>query len=205
MNTAPRIAIVDDDRDVRESLKVLLEAAGYVVHPYQSAKAVLADEFAAQCGCLIADIRMPEMDGLELQLELVRRGYALPVIVMTGHADVPLAVRAMKAGAADFIEKPYSPDEMLQSVRNALELGKKTLGKLAEAKRALEALAVLTPREREVFDQIVAGRPNKVAAYELGISPRTVEIHRAHVMSKMNVRSLSDLVRISLAAASGVN
>ena len=203
MNAPARIAIVDDDRDVRESLKVLLEAAGYVVLPYNSAKAVLADEFVAQCACLIADIRMPEMDGLELQQEIVKRGYALPVIIMTGHGDIPLAVRAMKAGAADFIEKPYSPDEMLLSVRNALDLGKKALGKVAEARRAQEALAVLTPREREVFDQIVAGRPNKIAAYELGISPRTVEIHRAHVMSKMKVRNLSDLVRISLAAQNG--
>ena len=145
------------------------------------------------------------MDGLELQQEIVRRGFVLPVIVMTGHGDVPLAVRAMKAGAADFIEKPFSADEMLASVRAALDSAKKTLSKKAEAQRAQQALAVLTPREREVFDQIVAGRPNKIAAFELGISPRTVEIHRAHVMSKMRVRNLSDLVRISLAASADSN
>ena len=140
MSSASRIVIVDDDRDVRESLKALLEAAGYVVHPYNSAKAVLADEFTAQCACLISDIRMPEMDGLELQEEMVRRGYTLPVIIITGHGDVPLAVRAMKAGAADFIEKPFSPDDILLSVRNALDSAKKTVSKKAEAQRAQQAL-----------------------------------------------------------------
>lgn len=204
MNSTAPIVIVDDDRDVRESLKVLLEAAGHAVHVYNSAKAVLADDISG-AACLIADIRMPEMDGLELQQEIVRRGYLLPVIVMTGHGDVPLAVRAMKAGAADFIEKPFSADEILLSVRTALDAGKRTRDKKSEAVRAQETLAVLTPREREVFDQIVAGHPNKIAAYELGISPRTVEIHRAHVMSKMRVRNLSDLVRISLAASSDAN
>lgn len=204
MNSAARIVIVDDDRDVRESLKVLLESAGHKVHAFNSAKAVLAGDISA-ASCLIADIRMPEMDGLELQQEIVRRGYTLPIIIMTGHGDVPLAVRAMKAGAADFIEKPFAAGEIVQCVRNALDAGKRTRDKKSESVRAQQALAVLTPREREVFDQIVAGHPNKIAAYELGISPRTVEIHRAHVMSKMRVRNLSDLVRISLAASADIN
>ena len=198
------ILVVDDDKDVRESLRALLESDGHVVYTYGSAKAVLADDVAAG-SCLIADIRMSEMDGLQLQEELIKRGFGLPVIVITGHGDVPLAVRAMKAGAADFIEKPFAADEILQSVRNALDVGKRVRDKKSEAIRAQQALAVLTPREREVFDQVVAGHPNKIAAYELGISPRTVEIHRAHVMSKMRVRNLSDLVRISLAASADIN
>ena len=144
---------------------------------------------------------MPEMDGLQLQREIVRRGYAIPVIVVTGHGDIALAVQAMKTGAIDFIEKPFSADTILQSVERALDFGRRARSRSAEANSAQEALSLLTPRERQVFEQIVAGRPNKIAAYELGISPRTVEIHRAHIMDKMRVRSLSDLVRISLAAS----
>jgi two-component system response regulator FixJ len=197
--TAP-VLIVDDDPDVRESLWALLDAAGHSVRSYGSAKALLADDVSSGA-CLIADIRMPEMDGLELQQEIVRRGLVLPVIIVTGHGDVPLAVRAMKAGAIDFIEKPFSAATILESVARAIALSSRARSRSAEAKSAQEALALLTPRERDVFDQIVAGRPNKIAAFELQISPRTVEIHRAHIMDKMRVRSLSDLVRISLAAA----
>lgn len=200
MTTASPILIVDDDNDVRESLRALLESAGHAVRSYASAKALLADDVAAGA-CLIADIKMPEMDGLELQQEIVRRKYGIPVIVVTGHGDVPLAVQAMKAGALDFIEKPFAAETILESVQRALELGRRARSRTAEAKAAQEALSLLTPRERQVFDQIVAGRPNKIAAYELQISPRTVEIHRAHIMDKMRMRSLADLVRISLAAA----
>jgi len=144
---------------------------------------------------------MPEMDGLELQEELARRGIIIPVIIMTGHGDVPLAVRAMKAGALDFLEKPFEEEAMLGSVRRALDLGRQKHDQMAEARAAQDLLALLTPRERHVLDQLVAGRSNKVAAYELGISPRTIEIHRARIMDKMNARSLSDLVRTALAAA----
>ena len=195
------IFVVDDDHDVRESTRALLESAGFKVQVYASATAFLAGR-PPPGGCLIADIRMPEMDGLELQEELIRRGVDLPVIIMTGHGDVPLAVRAMKAGALDFIEKPFDDEFMLASVRRALEIGKRTRNKLAEAKAAQDLLNLLTPRERNVLEQLVAGRSNKVAAYELGISPRTIEIHRARIMDKMNARSLSDLVRIALAAVS---
>jgi two-component system response regulator FixJ len=144
---------------------------------------------------------MPEMDGLELQEELARRAIIIPVIIMTGHGDVPLAVRAMKAGALDFLEKPFEEEAMLGSIRRALDLGRQKHDQIAEARAAQDLLALLTPRERHVLDQLVAGRSNKVAAYELGISPRTIEIHRARIMDKMNARSLSDLVRTALAAA----
>jgi two-component system response regulator FixJ len=143
---------------------------------------------------------MPEMDGLTLQEEVVKQKRGLPVVIITGHGDVPLAVRAMKAGAVDFIEKPFDDEMLLSSISRALEIGNKTRSEAAEASAAERLLALLTPRERTVLDQLVVGRSNKVAAHELGISPRTIEIHRAHIMDKMNARSLSDLVRISLAA-----
>ncbi len=199
MTTNSLIFVVDDDDDVRDSIRILLEAAGFAVKDYGSAKAFLADKITVG-HCLIADIRMPEMDGLELQEEVVKRKLGLPVIVITGHGDVPLAVRAMKAGAVDFIEKPFDEEILLTSIRRALELGSKTRSEAAEAAAAERLLALLTPRERNVLDQLVIGRSNKVAAYELGISPRTIEIHRAHIMDKMNARGLSDLVRVALAA-----
>ena len=201
MTTAEHtICLVDDDPDVRDSMRALFESVGYLVKDYDSAKAFLADK-NLHGHCLIADIRMPEMDGLQLQEEIVRRKLGFPVIIITGHGDVPLAVRAMKAGAVDFIEKPFDDETMLASIRRALEIGSKTRTEAAEAAAAERLLGLLTPRERNVLDQLVVGRSNKVAAYELGISPRTIEIHRAHIMDKMNARSLSDLVRISLAAS----
>ncbi|HWD27994.1 MAG TPA: response regulator [Rhizomicrobium sp.] len=199
MTSEPLIFLVDDDPDVRDSMRALLESADYQVKDFGSAKDFLADR-GTHGHCLIADIRMPEMDGLALQEEVVRRKLGLPVIIITGHGDVPLAVRAMKAGAIDFIEKPFDDEMMLSSIHRALEIGSKTRSEAAEAAAAERLLGLLTPRERNVLDQLVVGRSNKVAAYELGISPRTIEIHRAHIMDKMNARSLSDLVRISLAA-----
>ncbi len=201
--TAP-ILIVDDDANVRDSLRMLLETEGHVIRSYASAGTLLAGDVAAGA-CLIADVRMPEMDGLELQEEIARRGYVLPVIIITGHGDVPLAVRAMKAGAVDFIEKPFSAETILESIAKALAQGSRTRSRSLETRSAQEQLSLLTPREREVFDRIVAGSPNKVAAFELQISPRTVEIHRAHIMDKMRARSLSDLVRIALAATPPVS
>ena len=154
-------------------------------------------------GCLIVDIRMPGMSGLELQEELVRRNISLPVIVITGHGDVPLAVRAMTAGAVDFIEKPFDDQRMLDSIARALQIGHQKRSRAGEAQAARDLLGLLTPREREVFDQLVKGHPNKIVAHELGISPRTVEIHRSNIMDKLQARNLSDLVRTALAADDG--
>jgi two-component system, LuxR family, response regulator FixJ len=200
MNSDLKIFIVDDDPGVRRSLRVLLESANFTVQDFPSAKTFLANDSKAG-GCLIVDIRMPEMSGLELQEELTRRGISLPVIVITGHGDVPLAVRAMRAGAIDFIEKPFDDEILLASIHKALEVGRRERNRSAEAQQALELISQLTPRERQVLEQLVAGRSNKLAAYELSISPRTIEIHRARIMDKLNARSLSDLVRTALAAS----
>lgn len=198
--TPETVFIVDDDADVRDSLRALLESARFNVVDFDSARAFLAAP-RAHGGCMIADIRMPDMDGLELQEELTRQNVGLPVIIVTGHGDVPLAVRAMKAGAVDFIEKPYDDELLLESVRRALDAGQQRNRQTSTADPVRAGLvASLTPREREVLEHLIAGQPNKVVAFELGISPRTVEIHRAHLMEKMQARSLPELVRTALAA-----
>jgi len=200
---ADPVLIVDDDADVRDSLRALLESAGFEVRDYDCARSVLADTRLGEGVCLIADIRMPDMDGLALQEELVNRRIGLPVIIVTGHGDVPLAVRAMKAGAVDFIEKPFDDELLLQSIGRARERGKENRGQASLAQRAAALIALLTDRERQVLERLVMGQPNKVIAYELDISPRTVEIHRAHVMEKLEAKSLSDVVRLALAAGVG--
>lgn len=194
------VIVVDDDEAVRDSLEILLAAEGFLVQTYGSAAQLLAEPALPAHGLLLLDVRMPEIDGLELQRRLVARGDTLPVIVMTGHGDVPIAVRAMKAGAADFIEKPFTAEAIVAAIRQAVAGGrqKRAAGEAAEAIRL--RLDGLTPREREVLERLVVGRPNKVIAYELSISPRTVEIHRARVMEKMQADSLSHLVRLALAA-----
>ena len=188
------VFIVDDDDAVRDSLQVLLESAGLTVEAFASPTAFLGSSAPERPGCLLVDVRMPEMDGIELQEALTAANRRLPVIVMTGHADVPLAVRAMKAGAVDFIEKPFDDEVIIETVRRALELRPAANPEIAQR------LALLTPREREVLEGLVAGRANKVIAFDLDISPRTVEIHRARVMEKMQARSLSQLVRMALEA-----
>ena len=194
-----QILVVDDDEDVRDSLCALLRSAGFAVRDFSSAHALLA-EGPLPGACLIADIRMPDMDGLTMQEELTKRGSRLPVIIVTGHGDVPLAVRAMKAGAVDFIEKPYNDEAILESVRRAIDL-KRLAPRLPEEEAAsIQLIDGLTPRERDVLEHVIAGRPNKLIAFELGISPRTVEIHRAHLMDKMNAGSLPELVRVAFAA-----
>ncbi len=197
----PCIIIVDDDEAIRDSLALLLESAGFArISAYASARTFL-DEGVAQAGaCLILDIRMPEMNGLELLEELGRRGIRIPVIIMTGHGDVPIAVRAMKAGAFDFIEKPFADDLLLDSLRRALAISHQANRESEEIDETRRRVELLTAREREVLEGLVSGRPNKVIAYDMGISPRTVEIHRARVMEKMQARSLSALVRMALAA-----
>ena len=194
------ILIVDDDPDVRDSLRALLESSGFTVREHDSAKAVLSDPALGSALCLIADIRMPEMDGLQLQEELNRRKSVLPVIVVTGHGDVPLAVRAMKAGATDFLEKPFDEELLLAAVQRARAAADQARMQSQTGETAARLIGQLTPRELDVLKHLVAGRSNKVIAYELSISPRTVEIHRAHLMDKMEARSLSDLIRMALAA-----
>ena len=195
------VYIVDDDAAVRDSLRMMLQAAGYQVRTFSQASQFLADAELDR-GCLIADIRMPEMSGLELQEELVRRKAEIPVIIITGHGDIPLAVRAMSAGAIDFIEKPFERERMLGSIEKAMQVGTKNQSRGAEIRAALDLLQQLTPREKSVLEELVKGHANKVIANVLDISPRTVEIHRARIMSKLHARSLSDIVRTSLAAAS---
>jgi len=195
------VFVVDDDMGIRDSLRILLETSGLKVRGFNSAEAFLSDT-ALKRGCLIVDVRMPGMSGLELQEEIVRRQIPLAVIVMTGHADIPLAVGAMKAGAVDFLEKPFDSALLMESVRRALELGSKNRSKKEETRTAKKLLTHLSPRERTVLDKLVQGQPNKIVAHELGISPRTVEIHRAHIMLKMDASSLADLVRAVLMAQS---
>jgi two-component system, LuxR family, response regulator FixJ len=197
MATEPTVHIVDDDAAIRESLVLLLGTAGLKAIAHPSAEAFLAADKTG-LGCLVIDVRMPGMGGIELQEELARRGISLPVIVITGHADVPLAVRAMKGGAIDFVEKPFDEEVLLAAIRKAFALGVETAKVAAEGAEVERRISQLTPREREVLDALVAGKPNKIIAYELSISPRTVEIHRARVMDKMQARTLSDVVRMTL-------
>ena len=201
MSAEPCVFVIDDDPDMRDSLKTLLETSGYPVSVHESAVAFLASDGPAGRGCVLSDVRMPEMDGLELHRQLRARGSNLPVIFMTGHADVPLAVSAMKAGAIDFLEKPFDDAALVNSVNRALEEAQKTDATEASAKVVQDRLAQLTAREKQVLDLLVAGHPNKIIAYELSISPRTVEIHRARVMEKMAAKSLAELVRMSLSAS----
>jgi len=194
------VYIVDDDDAVRDSLSVLLEAIGHRVRTFALAQEFLDAAPTLPAGCLIADIRMPEMDGLELQRHLNDLSLNFPMIVITGHGDVPLAVRAMKAGALDFIEKPFATPTILASVEAALSRLDAAERQDPAAVAAQAKLTLLSPREREVLDGLLAGLPNKTIAYNLAISPRTVEIHRARVMDKMGARSLSELIRLALAA-----
>ena len=199
MYKGQHVFIVDDDPGFRESMRALLSAAFFNVRCFASAKQFLGDEDAKH-GCLIADIRMPDMNGLELQEEVIRRNMELTVIIVTGDGDVPLAVRAMNAGAIDFLEKPFANDVLLASVRRALLTGSQACSRNTQSKAANDLLALLTLRERDVLGKLVTGCSNKVTAYDLGISPRTVEHHRAQIMDKMDVSSLSGLVRVVLAA-----
>ncbi len=193
------VHVVDDDQAVRESLEFLLHSAGLGARTYASAREFLAAADVSRAGCVLTDIRMPDIDGLTLQRRLAELGSRLPVIVMTGHGDVPLAVQALKTGAADFLEKPFDEDRLLKTVREALDASL-IAHREAEAQATIRArLDSLTKREREVLDKLVEGLPNKTIAFDLGTSPRTVEVQRARVMEKMDARSLPDLVRMVLA------
>jgi two-component system, LuxR family, response regulator FixJ len=199
MPTDALVHIVDDDLAVRQALAFLLATDGLAVRVHESASAFLA-AVAEPTGCIVTDVRMPEIDGIEFLRRLRQRGTMPPVIVMTGHADVPLAVAAMKEGARDFIEKPFDDEVLLASVRSALEQAERGANRAAAYTTVRARLDVLSERERQVLDGLVAGKANKVIGLELGISPRTVEVYRANVMSKLQAGSLSELVRMALIA-----
>ena len=192
------VYVVDDDLSARESLCWLLNTEGIATRAFASAEACLEHWSSDWSGCITVDVRMPGKSGLQLQEELNSRHNLLPVIVLTGHADVPIAIRAMKLGAYDFLEKPYSDSELLTCVKNALELGREIDHAELERNRAEIAIANLTDREREVMCLVVEGNTNKAVAARLGISEKTVEVHRSRVMAKTAASSLSDLVRICL-------
>jgi two-component system response regulator FixJ len=194
------VHVIDDDDAVRESLEFLLRAAKIEVRTYDSATTFLATVSGSGAGCVVTDVRMPGLSGVDLLRQLKARGSTMPVIVITGHGDIQLAVEAMKIGAADFLEKPFDDEALLASVKLALGRLEKDAQRETEHADLNNRLATLSVREREVLEGLVAGKANKVIAFDLGISPRTVEIYRAHVMTKMNAASLSELVRMALLA-----
>jgi RNA polymerase sigma factor (sigma-70 family) len=197
---APTVFIVDDDAAIRFAMQALMDSVNLEHEIYGSADEFLENVSDQRPGCLVLDIRMPGLGGLELQEELIKRKNTLPIIFITGHGDVPMAVDAMQKGAVDFIQKPFRDQELLDRIREALATDEER--REAQQQHAEVALRLdrLTNREREVFDLVVTGKPNKVIAYELGVSQRTVEIHRARVMEKMQARSLADLVKMHMTA-----
>ena len=200
MTTEADAHVIDDDQAVRESIEFLLRSARLTVKTYETASAFLAVAPTIGSGCVITDVRMPGMSGIDLLRRLKEMGIGLPVIVITGHGDVPLAVEAMKFGALDFLEKPFDDDVLLASVRSALDRSEASAQLETERAEIRARIALLTNREHEVLDGLVAGHPNKIIAFDLKISPRTVEIYRANVMTKMKAASLSELVRMALVA-----
>jgi FixJ family two-component response regulator len=196
MNAAtPTVFIIDDDSSVRDAVSLLLRTDGLNVATFASAAAFLEAVTVQQPGCLVLDVRMPGMSGLDLQKQLQARDFRMPILFMTGHGDVPMAIRAMKAGAFDFLEKPFQGAKLLERVREMLALDARQHGRQARRAEAAARLALLSPREREVLDRVVIGQYNKVIAAELGISLSTVEIHRKRVMEKLQAESLADLIR----------
>ena len=200
MTTARQIYLIDDDEAIRRSASFMLKTSGFHVETFASGVNFLKVARGLDPGCVLLDVRMPEIDGLAVQANMKEHGIALPVIVMTGHGDVTVAVAAMKAGAVDFLEKPFEKAELLAAMDNGFARIEQTGHREERASLAVIRLAALTPRECDVLKGLVHGLPNKTIAYNLGISPRTVEIHRAHLMTKLNVRSLSEVLRIAFAA-----
>ncbi|MBX5460116.1 MAG: response regulator transcription factor [Steroidobacteraceae bacterium] len=190
------VFVVDDDEAVRSSTKLLLKSVGLAAVSYASAQEFLQHYDPQQPGCVVLDVRMPGMSGLELQQLLNLRGATLPVIFITGHGDIPMAVEAMQHGAFDFLQKPFRDQDLLDRVQRALQKDRATRAQLREKARIRERRASLTPREREILELMTRGKPNKVMAADLGVSQRTVEIHRARVMDKMGASSLAQLVRM---------
>ena len=200
MDEQTNVFVVDDDKAVRESLRWLLESVGLRVQTFATADEFLGRHDAAAAGCLVVDLRLPGMSGLDLQDALQRKGIRVPVIMISGHGDVPVAVRAMKGGAMDFIEKPFSDQVLLDRVRDAVEMDRKFRELDRQRVEVTHRLGMLTPREREVMQLVVEGKLNKQIAAELGLSHKTIEVHRAHVMEKMQADSLAKLVRMAMIA-----
>ena len=197
------VFVVDDDAAVRQGLRFMLRVAEYDVEAFPSARSFLENYDPRRGGCLLLDVQMPQMTGLDLQQQLNVRGWRIPVIFITGHGTVPLAIAAMKAGAFDFIEKPLREDSLLESIERALRWNDRAYEERLERATLQVRMAALTPRELEVFELVAAGEPNKVIARHLGISFRTVELHRAHIVEKLHARSLSDLIRMAIIMNSG--
>ena len=195
-DTSQTVYIVDDDPAIRIAMQALLESVNLKHEIFASADEFLRHEEQHRSGCLVLDIRMPGLGGLELQDELIARGSSLPIIFITGHGDVPMAVEAMQKGAVDFIQKPFRDQELLDRINEALLTDQQQREIRQRQDEVVHRLERLTKREREVFDLVVTGKPNKVIAFDLDVSQRTVEIHRARVMEKMEARSLADLVRM---------
>lgn len=200
MNERRMIHIVDDEEAIRRSAGFMLKTSGYAVSTYASGDAFLQAAKDAEPGCVLLDVRMPGMDGLEVQKVMAERGIAMPVVVLTGHGDITVAVRAMKGGAVDFIEKPFEKAVLLTAITAAFERLDDVEARAARASDAAIAIAALTSREQDVLKGMAQGLPNKTIAFDLGISPRTVEVHRANLMAKLQVRSLSEALRIAFAA-----
>ena len=196
----PVVCIVDDDEAVRDSLSLLLKSVGTECLTFENAVQFLDSGLGITNGCLILDIRMPGMSGMELQQKLKELGNELPIIFITGHGDIPMAVEAMKLGAIEFIQKPFREQDLLDCINRALQESSQREANHTEVQAIRDRIATLTPREREVMQMVIAGKANKVIAYDLDLSQRTVEIHRAHVMEKMQARSLPELVKMAIVA-----
>lgn len=194
------VHIIDDEDAIRRSAGFMLKTSGFAVTPWISGVEFLKNVKHVEQGCILLDVRMPEMDGLEVQHALRERGVAMPVVVLTGHGDVSIAVRAMKAGAVDFIEKPFEKSALLAALDHAFDRLADVENRACRAADAAILIAGLTAREQDVLRGLAQGLPNKTIAYDLGISPRTVEVHRANLMARLNVRSLSEALRIAFAA-----
>ena len=197
------VHVVDDDEAIRQSISFLLRKAGYTVETYPAGAIFLKAVTRKSRGCVLLDVRMPDIDGLEVQARLSQQGIAMPVVMLTGHGNVTLAVRAIKAGAIEFLEKPFERLVLIDAIEAALRHAARTGRDHLAAGDAVVRIAALTARERDVLDGMVLGRPNKLIAFELGIATRTVEVHRASLMEKLSARSLSDVLRIAFAAGLG--